>query len=83
MNDDELAGLLKYSSPNEIYIVTYDNVLILLICPFKVVVLVNIDVFNKGDFVFVDKVKITPELKTVFIINKKAYYYFYFDFIID
>jgi len=83
MNDDELADLLKYSSPNELYIVTYDNILIILVCPFKVVVLINIDVFNKGDFVFVDEVKITSELKTVFIIKDKAYYYFYFDFIIE
>jgi hypothetical protein len=83
MNENELAELLKYSSPKELYIITWNNILILLYCPFKVLVLVNIGALKCDDIVLVDEVRITPELKTVFIIKDKAYYYFYFDFVID
>lgn len=82
MNDRELAELLKYSSPKEIYIVTWDNRLLLLICPFEVLVLQNIGSLRENQIVHVDEVKVTKELKTVFIIKTNAYYYFYFDFII-
>jgi hypothetical protein len=83
MNENELAELLKYSSPKELYIITWNNILILLYCPFKVLVLVNIGALKCDDIVLVDEVRITRELKTVFIIKDKAYYYFYFDFVID
>jgi hypothetical protein len=83
MNENELAELLKYSSPKELYIITWNNILILLYCPFKVLVLVNIGALKCDDIVLVDEVRITPELKTVFIIKDKAYYYFYFDFVIE
>lgn len=82
MNDRELAEQLKYSSPKELYIVTWDNQLKLLKCPFRVLVLQNIGILKKGLIVVVNEVKVTAELKTVFIIKNNAYYYYYFDFIV-
>jgi hypothetical protein len=82
MTDKELAEQLKYSSPKEIYIVTWDNRLILLKCPFKVIVLEDIGALIQGDIELVSEVKVTAELKTVFIIKRGAYYYHYFNFII-
>jgi len=83
MNENELAELLKYSSPKELYIVAWNNLLLVLYCPFKVAVLTDIGELQRGEMVFVDEVRITPELKTVFVIKNKAYYYFYFEFVIE
>lgn len=83
MNDNELAQLLKYSSTNELWIVSWNNLLKVLITPFKVYVKNNIGDLVKGQIVFVNEVKITRELKTVFIIKGQAYYYHHFDIIAE
>ena len=83
MNEKELAEWLKYSSPKEIYIVTWDNTLKRLCCPFKVVVLRDIGVLKLGEIVRVDLVKVTPRLITVFVIYERAYYYYHFDFVLE
>ena len=69
MEDHELADVLQYSSPKELYVITYYNVLKLLFCPFRVKVLSNVGLLRKGQFVWVSEVKVTIELKTIFIIN--------------
>ena len=83
MNDKELAELLKYSSSKELYIVTWNNLLKLLFCPFKVKVHHDIGMLKKGQKVMVDEVKITMDLQTVYVINNVAYYYYHFDIILD
>ena len=75
MTKKELAELLKYSSPLEIYVITWKNTLIKLHCPFEVQVLQDIGTLKKNQIVFVDEIKVTLELKTVYIINSEAYYY--------
>ena len=82
MSDLELAEQLKYSNPNEIWIVGWDNQLIVLKCPFQILVLENIGYLKKGNIELVIEIKVTKELITVFIIKGEAYYYYYFDFII-
>jgi len=82
MTKKELAELLKYSSPREIYVITWNNTLIKLYCPFEVQVLQDIGTLKTGQFVFVDEIKVTIELKTVFIIDNKAYYYYHFEIVI-
>lgn len=83
MEDHELADVLQYSSPNELYVITYYNVLKLLFCPFKIKVLSNVGMLRKGQLVFVNEVKVTTELKTIFIINGSAYHYHYFEILIE
>ena len=82
MTKKELAELLKYSSPREIYVIKWNNTLIKLLCPFEVRVLQDIGTLKKGQIVYVDEIKVTIELKTVFIINTNAYYYYYFEIVI-
>ena len=82
MSEDDIAELLKYSNSKELYIVTWNNLLKLQICPFKVAVIHNIGVLKQGQVVLVGEVKITFELKTVFIINGMAYFYYYFEILI-
>ena len=82
MTKKELAEVLKYSSPREIYVITWNNILKRLFCPFEVQVLQDIGTLKKGQFVFVDEIKVTIELKTVFIIDTRAYYYYHFEIVI-
>ena len=82
MTKKELAELLKYSSPREIYVITWNKILKRLFCPFEVQVLQDIDTLKKGQIVYVDEIKVTIELKTVFIIDNKAYYYYHFEIVI-
>lgn len=82
MKDHELAELLKYSSPKEIYVITWNNKLIKLKCPFRVIVLNNIGWLKKGQIGLVTEIKVTSDIKTVYIIEMNAYYYYHFDILI-
>ena len=83
MNDDEIAELLRYSSPKELYIVSWNNLLQILFCPFKVIVLDGIGELKQGEFYWVEEVKVTRDLTTVFLIKNQAYFYHHFDFVLD
>ena len=83
MEDNELADILKYCSSKELYVVAYYNMLITLYCPFRVKVLSNVGMLRKEQFVWVTEVKVTTELKTIFIIDGSAYYYYHFDIILE
>ena len=83
MNKKDLAEILKYSSSEWIYVVTYKNELLQLFCPFKVAALISIGNLNKGQVLSVSKVKVTKELVVVFVIEKRAYYYYHFNILID
>ena len=82
MTKKDLAELLKYSSPLEIYVITWNNILKRLFCPFRVKVLQDIGALKKGQTVLVQEIKVTFELKTVYIINNEAYYYHHFDILV-
>lgn len=79
MRDDELADILKYCSPNALYVITWDNLLKKLFCPFLVRVKHRIGELEKDEPVWVENVKVTVKLKTVFIIKGRAYYYNHFE----
>ena len=79
MSDKELAELLKYSSPKELWVVTWNNLLKILVCPFNVMVISDVGKLVNGQIVLVDEIKVTEELKTVFVIEGIAYYYHHFE----
>lgn len=83
MEDHELADVLQYSSPKELYVITYYNILKLLLCPFRIKVLSDVGLLRKGQLVWVSQVKVTTELKTIFIINGNAYHYHSFEILIE
>ena len=83
MNEKQLAEILKYSSPNTLYIVTWNNLLKLLCCPFEVMVKHPIGDLKEGDRVLVDAVKVTADIKTVFIVKGRAYFYSHFRILDD
>lgn len=82
MTKKELAEVLKHSSAREIYVITHYNILKRLFCPFPVIVLKDIGNLKSGQTVLVDEVKVTHELKTVYIIQNQAYYYNYFNILV-
>ena len=79
MSEDELAEVLKYSSPDTLYIVTWNNLLKKLFCPFQVVVKHQIGELEKGEVVRVNSVKVTAKLKTVYLVKGRFYYYDHFE----
>lgn len=79
MTEQELSKILEYSSPTTLLIVTWNNVLKQLFCPFKVMVKHQIGDLQKGEEVWVENVKVTVKLTTVFIINEQAFYYYHFE----
>lgn len=82
MNKNQLAEILKYCTPKVIYVITFNNLLKRILCPFPVRVLNPVGELRRGEIVFVDEVKVTMELKTIFIIKGSAYHYYHFDIII-
>lgn len=83
MNKKELADLLKYSHPKKLYVVDWQNSLIVLKCPFKAKVKKDIGSLKAKEIIEVDEVKVTLELITVFIVKNEAYYYYHFEILVD
>lgn len=81
MEENELFDVLKFSSPNELYVVDEHNQLLKIVCPFPVRVLINIGALTEGEIVLVDHVKVTEQLISVFCIGESIYWFFYFDII--
>lgn len=81
MNKNQLADILKYCSPKVLYVITWNNLFKKLFCPFKVRVLNPVGGLKKGEIVWVEEIKVTPELKTIYVIRGQAYYYHHFDII--
>ena len=78
-----MAELLKYASPYSILVVTYRNKIIELKVPFRVLLKKDVGNLVKGKIEEVELVKLSTNLKTVFIINEEAYYYHWFNILID
>lgn len=81
MNKEEWVDFLKYLSPYSILIINYNDKLVEVNCPFKVLVLESISSLIKGKVYSVDKIMVSTTLLTVFIIKGKAYYYYHFEII--
>jgi hypothetical protein len=82
MNNSLLAYLLKYSNPNSMLVVTNRNNLIELKCPFTVKVVKSVGDFKLNEFKTVEELKVSTNLKLVFIIEKEPFFYYYFDIIL-
>lgn len=73
-----IEEISKYCDPHSMLVIGEKGGLIRIYCPFPAEVLQPVGSLEKGDIVYVQAVKLTLELKDVFIINGKAYYLFYF-----
>jgi hypothetical protein len=73
-----LQELLKWISSDSLLVMDKSGNLKRLYCPFKVICLVNFPVISRGEKVFVDAVKLTVEIREVYIISGVAYHIAYF-----
>jgi hypothetical protein len=78
MDVNAYGFLLKYSSPFSILVVSTDDKLIELRCPFKVEVIKNVKNMMISQIKEVAQVKLATNNKLVYIIEDKPYYYYYF-----
>ena len=83
MDNGKWAELLKYASPRNILVVTWDNRVIELRCPFRVEVVKDVGVLRVGSIALVQWVKISTSFITVFVIDDDAYYYHHFHILVD
>lgn len=81
MDGNALAFLLKYSTPFSILVVTHNDRLIELHCPFEVKVIKSVKNLMVGEIKMVTQVKLSTNDKLVYIVNTVPFYYSYFDII--
>ncbi|KJD31320.1 hypothetical protein PK35_15510 [Tamlana nanhaiensis] len=79
MDNKDFSELWRYCSPSSILVITWYGKLKTLYCPITVKVKKKVGKLSVGDYAKVEEVKLSSSGKTVFIINKQAYYYNYFD----
>ena len=78
-NREYIIELFKIVSATSILVVDHKGNLKRLHCPFRVVAIVELPPqITVGAFYMVEAVKMTLDLKEVFIIESKGYYYWYF-----
>jgi hypothetical protein len=82
-NEEYLKELLKWVSSDSLLVIDKSGTLRRLYCPFKAVCLVTFPEIKQGEKVSVDAVKLTVEVKEVFIVKGTAYYIIYFSIILD
>ncbi|SHG46054.1 hypothetical protein SAMN05443144_1296 [Fodinibius roseus] len=78
MGSKLIDDINKYTSSDSLLVHTQSRGLIRLHCPFKVHVIQSVDSYMVGEELEVVKVKVSPELKLVYIINGKGYYHYHF-----
>jgi hypothetical protein len=76
--EEYLQELLKWVSSDSLLVIDEKGNIRRLYCPFKVICLVNFPAITKGEKVFVDAIKLTVEVREVYIIKGTAYYIAYF-----
>ena len=76
--DEYLRDLLKWISSDSLLVVDQGGNIRRLYCPFKVICLVNFPAITKGEKVSVDAIKMTVEVREVYIIRGTAYHIAYF-----
>lgn len=79
---DYISELMKWIDPYSILVIDKYGQLQRIFCPFTVLVTIPVGKLHYGDIVAVEAVKITLELKDVFIIGGKAYYIIHFRILI-
>jgi len=79
MDGNALGFLLKYSTPFSILIITHEDRLIELHCPFEVKVIKSVKNLIVGEIRIVTQIKLATNNKLVYIVNTIPFYYSYFD----
>lgn len=78
-----LKELLKWVSSDSLLVIDKMGELRRIYCPFIAVCLVTFPEIKQGEKVSVDAIKLTVEIKEVYIIKGIPYFIFYFKIILD
>jgi hypothetical protein len=82
-NEQYLQELLKWISSDSMLVIDEKGDLRRIYTPFKAICLVTFPDIKEGERVDVDAVKLTVEIKEVFIIKGTAYYIIFFNIILE
>jgi hypothetical protein len=84
MSDENyLRELLNWVSSDSLLVIDIKGALRRIYCPFKAICLVTFPDIKQGERVSVEAIKMTVEVKEVFIIKGTAYYILYFKIILE
>jgi hypothetical protein len=81
--EEYLKELLKWVSSDSLLVIDNSGTLRRLYCPFKAACLVTFPDIKQGEKVSIDAIKLTVEVKEVFIIKGTAYYIIYFNILME
>lgn len=81
--EEILKELLKWVSSDSLLVIDKSGKLRRIYCPFWVISLVDFPDITRGQVVPVDAIKLTIEIKEVYLIKGTAYYIVYFKIILD
>jgi hypothetical protein len=81
--EEYLKELLNWISSDNMLVIDKKGLLRRIYCPFWVVCLVDFPDIKQGDQVSVDAIKLTIEVKEVYIIRGTPYYIIYFKIILE
>jgi hypothetical protein len=81
--EEFLKELLKWVNSDSILVIDKKGLLRRIYCPFKAICLVDFPEIKHGERVNVDAVKLTVEIKEVFVIRGVAYYIIYFKILLE
>jgi hypothetical protein len=73
-----IEEISNYCDPFSILVIVEAGRLLRIYCPFTVLTIESVGNYIKGDIVHVQAVKITPGLMNVYIIEGKAYHFYFF-----
>jgi hypothetical protein len=77
-----IVELFKIVSVNSILVIDKNGHLTRIYCPFRARVVIPVGIYEKGMIVLVEAVKMTEDLRDVFVIGGKAYFLKYFRILI-
>ena len=81
--EEYLKELLRWISTDDLLVIDRKGTLRRIYCPFKAICLVTFPDIRQGEKVSVEAIKLTVEIKEVFIIKGIPYFIFYFKIILD
>jgi hypothetical protein len=81
--EEYLKELLQWVSSDNLLVIDKSGKLRRIYCPFWVICLVDFPAITKGQKVAVDAVKLTLEVKEIYIIKGTAYYIIHFKIILE
>ena len=76
--DDIVREIYKFCDDHSILFIDSQGEIRRMYCPFAVMCIIDVDIYQKGEYVLVTAVKIAKNLLLVYVIDQKNYMYYFF-----